>query len=300
MRRAIGRAALVAAVALATGLTACGPTRLRLESPRAEVFETRNVVYRHGSANPKHRLDVYAPEDAKDAPVVHFVHGGYWVGGDKDYLRFVTGLYGSVGEAPASRGVVTVVQSYRLVPETTIDGVVDDVMTGLRWTEEHALDYGGDPARIFMMGHSAGGHLTALAGTDDTLHTSRGMSPDAVRGYIVISGVWDVADMAATQDAAFQARVTDRVFGRDPSIWLAYSPIAKIGGRPARRFLVMAGEHDYPYLIPQARRAFGKLGETGAQPAFYLAEGNDHDDMVLAFGAVNDDMSAPVLDFIAR
>jgi acetyl esterase/lipase len=72
--------------------------------------------------------------------------------------------------------------------------------TGLRWTEEHAADYGGDPGRVFMMGHSAGGHLVALAGADD------GMDPGAVRGYIAMSAVWDLADMQATQDAARSAR----------------------------------------------------------------------------------------------
>ncbi|HSO36226.1 MAG TPA: alpha/beta hydrolase, partial [Labilithrix sp.] len=99
---------------------------LRLAKRDGEVVVTRNVVYRAGSTNPKHRLDVYAPRNAKGAPVVHFVHGGYWVAGDKDYYRALTGLYGSVGEALAARGIVTVVQSYRLVPEGTIDDLLDD------------------------------------------------------------------------------------------------------------------------------------------------------------------------------
>ena len=70
--------------------------RLTAEPP-GEVTVVRDVVYVATSKNPKHRLDVYAPKDARGAPVVHFVHGGYWVEGDKDFYAFVSGLYGSIG-----------------------------------------------------------------------------------------------------------------------------------------------------------------------------------------------------------
>src|SRR6185369_13173628 len=79
-------------------------TRLRLAYPLGEVVVTRDIVYVAGSAHPKHRLDVYAPKNARGAPVVHFVHGGYWVEGDKDFHAVVTGLYGSIGQALARRG----------------------------------------------------------------------------------------------------------------------------------------------------------------------------------------------------
>jgi acetyl esterase/lipase len=290
---------ILLAIALASSLggLGCGVTFLRLASLPGRVTETRDVVYRPGSKNPKHRLDVFAPEGARGAPVVHFVHGGYWVGGDKDYHAWLTSLYGSVGRALASRGVVTVVQSYRLVPEVTFDEQLDDVMAGLRWTEEHASEYGADPNRLVMMGHSAGGHLVAFAGADETLHTKRGMNPEAVRAYIPISAIWDLPDMYTTQDAAFQDRVTYPVFGRDPAGWMAASPIAKLHD-PPRRFFLIVGEHDYPYLVPQAERARAKLTELGGAPMWYVAKGNDHDAMVLQFGARGDNMTGPVVEFV--
>jgi acetyl esterase/lipase len=284
-----------AATMLAAG---CDATFLRLAKLPRDVVEQRDLVYRPGSTNPKHRLDVFAPAGAHRAPVVHFVHGGYWVGGDKDYHAWITSLYASVGRALAARGVVTVVQSYRLVPDATFDELVDDVMAGLRWTEDHAAEYGGDPRRLFMMGHSAGGHLVALAGTDESLHTRRGMDPDRVKGYIPISAIWDIADMHATQDETFQERVTYPVFGRDPARWAEVSPIRKL--QKPRRFLIMIGAEDYPYLIPQASRARGKLAVLGADPAFYVAPGNDHDAMVLRFGAKNDNMTTSVVDFVFK
>lgn len=276
-------------------------TRLRLAPRAAEITVTRDVVYRPGSTNPKHRLDVYAPKNAKGAPVVHFVHGGYWIAGDKDYYHALTGLYGTIGQALAARGIVTVVQSYRLVPEATIDDLLDDVMIALRWTEEHAGEHAGerDPAKVFMMGHSAGGHVVALIGSDDEQHARRGMNPALVRGYIPLSGIWDIAGMASTEGPAFNEKVTYPVFGREPARWAAYSPQTKLSAT-SRPFLIAIGDHDYPYLIPQAERARARLIEVGAPPAWLVAKGNQHDGMVLRFGAKGDNLTDAVVAFVNR
>ena len=272
-------------------------TRLRLAPQRAAFVVTRNVVYRSGSTNPKHRLDVHAPADAKGAPVVHFVHGGYWIAGDKDYHRALTGLYGTIGQALAARGIVTVIQSYRLVPEGTIDDLLDDVVAALRWTEDHAAQHGGDPSRLFLMGHSAGGHLAALLGSDDSQLAKRGMNPDHLRGAIALSAIWDIADLQQTQDAAFNEKVTYRVFGHDPARWAAYSPQTHLG-RTSRSFLIAIGDRDYPYLVPQAERARAALVAAGRPPGWLLAKGNDHDDMVLRFGAKDDNVTSAIVDYV--
>lgn len=274
-----------------------GSTRLRLAPQRAAVVVTRNVVCRPCSTNPKHRLDIHAPADAKGAPVVHFVHGGYWIAGDKDYYRALTGLYGSIGQALAARGIVTVVQSYRLVPDGTIDDLLDDVVTALRWTEDHAAEHGGDPARLFLMGHSAGGHVAALLGSDDTQLAKRGMNPDHLRGAIPLSAIWDIADMQKTQDAAFNEKVTYRVFGRDPARWTAYSPQTHLD-RASRPFLIAIGDRDYPYLVPQAERARAALTAAGHPPRWLLAKGNEHDGMVLRFGAKDDNLTAAIVEYV--
>lgn len=298
-RRLVIAVVLALVVVAVVAWTTRDTTVLRLRKQGGEIVVTRDIAYRAGSANPKHRLDVYQPKNARNAPIVLFVHGGYWVAGDKDFHRTLTGLYGTVGEALAAQGVVTVVQSYRLVPEGTIEDLVDDVMSALRWTEEHAAEYGGDPARLFVMGHSAGGHVTALIGSDDTLHTQRKMNPDAVRGYIPLSAVWDIADMHATQDAAFQERVTYPVFGHDPARWAAYSPLEKLG-KGSRPFLIVIGERDYPYLIPQAERARAKLVAAGQTPGWHVAGGNDHDAMVLRFGTKGDNLTPAIVAFVTR
>ena len=79
---------------------------------------------------------------------------------------------------------------------------------------------------------TAGGHVVALVGSDDALHTQRGMNPDAVRGYLSLSAIWDIQEMSAAQDRTFQERVTYPVFGRDPARWGAYSPLTKLTTAP--------------------------------------------------------------------
>jgi acetyl esterase/lipase len=274
-------------------------TRLRLAYPPGEVSVARDIGYVPGSTHPKHRLDVYAPAGAARAPVVHFVHGGYWVEGDKDFHASLTALYGSVGVALAKRGVVTVVQSYRLSPEVAIEGILDDVMAGLRWTEQHAAEHGGDPGNVFMVGHSAGGYLVALAGSDEALHRSRGMDPHAVRGYVPISAVWDVQGMSDAHDAAWNANVTLPVFGADRARWPSRSPLAHLHAGMAP-FLVMVGEHDFAFMIPQAEHARDRLKELGDEVELLRAPGNDHAAMVLRFGAKGDNVSGPVVDFVTR
>jgi acetyl esterase/lipase len=272
-------------------------TRLRLAYGPGDVTVTKDIVYVAGSGNAKHRLDVYAPKDAHDAPVVLFVHGGYWTEGDKDFLTFVTGLYGSIGMTLAKRGIVTIVPSYRLSPEVAIEGIVDDVMAALRWTQAHAGEHGGDVRRLFVMGHSAGGYLTALVGTDEALHRSRGMDPRAVSGYVALSAVWEISGMHDTHDAAWNAKVTYPVFGAKREAWAERSPLERLhaGMQP---FLIVVGERDFPYMIPQAEKARDRLTDLGAKPRFLVVPGSDHAGIVLRFGAKDDNVSGPIADFV--
>ena len=274
-------------------------TRLRLAYGPGEVTVTRNVVYVPGSGNTKHRLDVYAPKDARGAPVVHFVHGGHWMEGDKDFWALATGLYGSIGVALAKRGIVTVVQSYRLTPEVSIEGILDDVMAALRWTQTHVSEYGGDPRRVSMMGHSAGGHVVALVGVDDALHKSRGMDPRAVSGYVALSAVWDVGEMADDHGTEWNAKVTVPVFGAGREQWAAWSPLGRLhaGVQP---FFIVIGERDYPYMIPQAEHARDRLKELGEKPRYLVLPNAEHAGVVLAFGTANDKLTDAVVDFVTR
>lgn len=131
-------------------------------------------------------LDIY-PADRPGAPVFVFLHGGYW-------RALSAGDFGCVALGPQRRGFSTVVVNYALCPWVTIDEIVRQVRAALAWTWHHAESFHGDRERIVIAGHSAGGHLGAMA-----LHTDwagdYGLPVDPLRGAWLVSGLYDLAPL---------------------------------------------------------------------------------------------------------
>lgn len=128
--------------------------------------------------HPRQALDVYVPTagEAGARPVVLFFYGGSWQFGDRGQYKFL-------GEALASRGVVTVIADYRLYPEVKFPAFMDDSARALRWVESHAATYGGSTKSIYIMGHSAGANMAALVALDPRY---RGSTP--LKGLIGLAG----------------------------------------------------------------------------------------------------------------
>ena len=105
----------------------------------------------------RQKLDIYVPpmQPSGQLPVVVFWYGGAWIEGSKNDYRFV-------GAALAELGYVTVVPDYRLYPDVRFPAFIDDGALAVRWVRENAAEHGGDPARIVLIGHSAGAHLAAM------------------------------------------------------------------------------------------------------------------------------------------
>jgi acetyl esterase/lipase len=129
----------------------------------------------------RQQLDVYSPEGAKDRPVVVFFYGGSWTQGRR-------GLYRFVGAALAERGIVTVVPDYRLYPQVKFPLFLDDGALAVAWVQKHAQEFGGDPQRIVLMGHSAGGHEAAFLAYDRPLLEKAGANPQWIVGLVGLSG----------------------------------------------------------------------------------------------------------------
>ena len=147
---------------------------------RAELPMRFDVPY---GAHHAERLDVFPAAGATPAPIHVFVHGGYWHRLDKADFSFVVR-----GLRPA--GAVTVVVNYGLIPAIDMDTLVRQCRTAVAWVHAHAAEIGGDPARIFVSGHSAGGHLTAMLLATDW--TTLGRPADVVKGGVAISGLYDL------------------------------------------------------------------------------------------------------------
>lgn len=246
----------------------------------------------------KHRLDVFAPRDAHDAPVVIFVHGGFWREGDRSFYEPVVGLYGNVGTALGERGVVTVVPSYRLWPAVHINEQLDDIAAVVRWTQQHAASFGGDPRRIVLAGHSAGGHLVTTLAVQPGVAAAHGLAPGAITGVVAISGIYDVVSTVASAAPADREQFWVPLFG-DEAAQRAVSPIAVLSPadtswRMPIAFLI--GEHDYT----GCRRDYDAVHVALAddpRARFVSIPGNTHEQMVLEIGTPEDGVGPQIAAF---
>lgn len=139
-------------------------------------------------ALPRQQLDVYLPRaaagGAQKAPVVLFFYGGSWTRGERADYRFV-------GESLASEGVVVVIADYRLSPAVRWRAIAQDSALAAQWVFGHVDDIGGDPSRVFVMGHSAGGWNAAMLALDARWLSAHGLSPRRFAGWIGLAGAYD-------------------------------------------------------------------------------------------------------------
>ncbi|MBS38148.1 MAG: esterase [Thiotrichales bacterium] len=132
---------------------------------------------------PKQTLDVF-PATHAGGPVFFYIHGGYWFQLDKD-------IYSEVASPMVAAGATTVLPNYDLCPDVTIPDIVDQVRHALVWVYANIAAYGGDPERIHISGHSAGGHLTGMMMTTDWAGQF-GLPQDLIKGSTPISGLFDI------------------------------------------------------------------------------------------------------------
>lgn len=168
---------------LLLALAACSPlTALNALSPAGDTVRVEGVAYGDG---PRRKLDIYRPSDMRGpAPVVVFFYGGNWVGGERADYAFV-------GRALAARGIVTVIADYRLHPEVSYPDFLRDAAQAVAWARREAARYGGDPQRLFVMGHSAGAYNAAMVALDGRWLKEQGMAPSDLRGWIGLAGPYD-------------------------------------------------------------------------------------------------------------
>jgi acetyl esterase/lipase len=289
----------LAASVIALLCTAC-PALESFYRARDQVHATVDISYAADHI-PKHRLDLYRPRETKEPwPVVVFVHGGYWRAGDKNYLQAVTGLYGNAGIALGELGVGTVVTNYRLHPTATLDDMLDDVVGALAWTRTHVSRLGGDADRLFLAGHSAGGHLVALLGGNGDELRKRHFDPAWLQGVISISGVYDIPATIPLVDEELRDGVVLPLFSRDLDRQRAASPITYFGPAMTPTYFLV-GENDYRSCARDYQAAETLLAsQIGRNVFFKLIPGNTHEDMVREMATVRDEVSPAIAAFVAR
>jgi arylformamidase len=217
--------------------------------------------------HPLRKIDIYpANAEGKGPRPVHiFFHGGYWRAQDKENFAFLA-------EPLVARGVTTVIANYELCPGSTLDGVVDSAISAVQWVHRHIADYGGDPMKISISGHSAGAHLCAEALAVDW--RERGIDPTFLAGAVMISGIFDPNPAIRTTVNAelnLTPEVTDRhnVEARSPLVNCPTSII--VGGLEPWRW------------IDQSFRYSHHLRRHGHDPEVHVLPGYNHFDILQQF-----------------
>ena len=240
------------------------------------------------------------------------------------------GLYSAVGEFLARQGFVAVLPNYRLSPWVKHPEHVRDVARAVAWTRRDIVSYGGDPRRLVLAGHSAGGHLIALLATDDSYLRAEGVPPEDVRGVIGVSGVYriphgrlDVAlggtgDRAFFLDEVFPLRgatpptprrpfmtsgvplslnIFGPAFGDDPDVRAAASPIHHVrAGLPP--FLLITAERDLPTLPEMAADFARALREHGNDARSVRVGGRNHNSIMFRATSGDDPVASALVEFV--
>ncbi len=262
---------------------------------KVEIVETLNVPYAsvEGVDPNLLSLDIHASKTAKGAPVLIYVHGGYWKAGDK-------ATKGHLPEFFCGHGFVFVSVNYRLAPAAKHPVLIQDVARSVAWVHDHIAEHGGDPAHIFLTGHSAGAQLVALLGTDARRLGELGKPQSVLRGVIPLdSAAMDIRDVAANDrraDSPYRA-----AFGDEPAGLADASPIVHAGsgkGLPPFQIVVAYG----PAIANKKKgvdefAAALRKGGTSAE-VVDASSFREHQSLMTEFGAAGDPVSAAVLEFI--
>jgi acetyl esterase len=256
-------------------------------APKAGIAVSSNIAY---AAHPRQVLDVYRPRDASHAPVVIFVHGGAFVRGDKDIDGEV---YANVLYYFARHGFLGVNMEYRRAPEFDYPSGAQDVAAAVAWVKAHAREHGGNPERVFLIGHSAGGtHVSGYA------YDPGAMPPGgpAVNGLVLISSRLR-ADALPGNPNADAVRA---YFGPDESRYEQLSPVVH-GARSSLPVFIAVAEYENPYLDVYGAELFYRISAArGRAPRFMRLRGHNHISIVAHLNTEEDLLGSEIRDFLAN
>jgi acetyl esterase/lipase len=246
-------------------------------------------------------LDVYSPANAKNSPVVFWIHGGGWQVGDKSDVQ-------RKPQAFAEKGLVFVSTNYRLLPSVEMETIVRDVARSIRWVHDHIAEYGGDPDRILVMGHSAGAQLAALICTDDRYLKDEGLSLSIVKGCVPVDGdTFDIPAIIQTAETRRRAHGQPQAkyghrekFGNDPAKHRDFSAVTHVAsGKDIPPFLILyVAEH--PDTTAQAQRLEAALKAAGVPASAFGARETYHTKINADLGLPDDPATKALFAFVAR
>ena len=216
----------------------------------------RDVVY---GPYPHQRVDVFAPAGRTTAPlpILFYIHGGGWTHGDKRWMTFMAP---AITTLPA----VFVAPGYGLAPDHLHPWPVLDCLRALSHVRTHAADFGGDPDRLYVGGHSVGGHISSMIALRPDLRARHRLPDGAIRACIPVSGLFRVLADDPTAARDLDEGDLDEA---SPLHWTRNANVP---------FYVSYGEHDYARIVEENREFIAALRETGVNLRAEAMVGLDH------------------------
>ncbi len=272
------RAALVlAAVALVA--TGCSPLGLLNWVNPEPGYDRVELAY---GGHPRQRLDLYRPKGVAGAlPVVVFFYGGGWEAGDRAGYRFAA-------LALVEQGFVVAVPDYRVHPEVGFPAFLEDSAKAVAFVRAHAAQHGGDPKRIFLMGHSAGAYNAAMLALDERLLAAEGVPVSAISGMVGLAGPYDFLPLTS--------KTLQTIFA-EPDMSKT-QPIT-FARKDAPPMLLATGDGDGTVYPRNTRNLGRRLSELGAPVETIEYAGLGHAGIVIALSPLFRG-TAPVLDDVTR
>lgn len=257
---------------------------LHEREPYAGVRVSRDERY---GPDPRHRLDVFTPQDASGPrrPVLVFVHGGAFVAGDK--RTGSSPFYDNIMLWAVRNGMVGVNTTYRLAPQHPWPAAQQDLRSALDWVRSNIAGRGGDPDRIYLMGHSAGAAHVAQYLGHPQFHVAPG---GGLAGAILLSGIFDPS--TAQAGPPLQA-----YFGRDPAVYAQRSALPGMASGRVPVLLAYA-ELDPPDFHRQSQQAHAALCQASRCPPLLQLLGHSHMSEVYAINTPDTALTGPVRAFV--
>ena len=230
-------------------------------------------------------LDVYAPKGAHDAPLVVFFYGGGWEDGKRSDYKFAA-------MALAKRGIVTIVPDYRLYPDVRFPDFLHDGARAVRWARRNALEFGADPALMFLVGHSAGAYIAAMLALDKTLLDAESLT--RVAGVVGLAGPYDFLPV--------RTDMLKRLFAPAGGDLSSSQPITFARG-DAAPMLLISGLNDVTVRPENSQRLATRIQALGGEAEARLYKRVDHMVVMGAFSPILRPLApslADTLGFIAK
>lgn len=259
----------------------------------AQIRVVKDMDYGQEKGKVSQQLNVYYPADtvAKKGVVV-FIHGGSWSSGKKE-------TYWWLGRNLARKGLVAVIINYGLAPEQQYPQMAADCAKAVAWVSQNISPYGGNPESIFLMGHSAGGHLAELINADPTYLKAAGFK-GAIKGMILNDAFGlDMNEYLSKAEHDDNYYNFLRTFTENPEIWTQASPLNYVK-KINNPHLIFYGEKTYPAIQLQSERLQKQLTAQQVPSSIYVIKGKKHVGMISQMIFGSNQLYKKILDFVAK